>query len=76
MTVPRGASECVELCAEAGITLAVNQNMRYDQSVRAMKDLLRPRLARRAGPGDHRHAGHPALDAVEPRSCRRCPRSS
>ena len=34
------AKECVELCARAGITLAVNQNMRYDQSVRAMKDLL------------------------------------
>ncbi len=33
--------ECVELCREAGILLAVNQNMRYDQSVRAMKDLLR-----------------------------------
>jgi predicted dehydrogenase len=34
------ARECVELCAAAGITLAVNQNMRYDQSVRALKDLL------------------------------------
>jgi predicted dehydrogenase len=34
------AKECVDLCAEAGITLAVNQNMRYDQSVRALKDLL------------------------------------
>src|SRR5438477_6089390 len=34
------AKECVELCTRAGITLAVNQNMRYDQSVRAMKDLL------------------------------------
>src|SRR5262249_58590899 len=36
----REAKECVELCAQAGITLAVNQNMRYDQSVRALKDLL------------------------------------
>jgi predicted dehydrogenase len=36
----REAQECVALCAEAGVTLAVNQNMRYDQSVRAMKDLL------------------------------------
>ena len=35
------AKECVDLCAKAGITLAVNQNMRFDQSVRAMKDLLR-----------------------------------
>jgi len=39
MTV-REASACVALCARAGIALAVNQNMRYDQSVRAMKDLL------------------------------------
>jgi len=36
----REAKECVELCARAGITLAVNQNMRYDQSVRALKDVL------------------------------------
>jgi predicted dehydrogenase len=36
----REARECVEQCAAAGVTLAVNQNMRYDQSVRAMKDLL------------------------------------
>jgi predicted dehydrogenase len=34
------AKECVDLCAAAGITLAVNQNMRYDQSVRALRDLL------------------------------------
>src|SRR5262249_29566939 len=32
----REARECVDLCNEAGITLAVNQNMRYDQSVRAL----------------------------------------
>lgn len=37
----REARECVDLCAAAGITLAVNQNMRYDQSVRALMDLLR-----------------------------------
>jgi predicted dehydrogenase len=36
----REARECVELCAKAGIVLAVNQNMRYDQSVRALKDIL------------------------------------
>src|SRR5579871_6000776 len=35
------ARDCVERCAAAGIVLAVNQNMRYDQSVRACKDLLR-----------------------------------
>ncbi len=36
----REAMECVALCADTGVTLAVNQNMRYDQSVRALKDLL------------------------------------
>lgn len=34
------AKEIVDLCKCAGITLAVNQNMRYDQSVRACKDLI------------------------------------
>src|SRR5438105_5960090 len=34
------AKECVELCTKAGIRLAVSQNMRYDQSVRALKDIL------------------------------------
>ena len=34
------ACEIVRLCREAGITLAVNQNMRYDQSVRACRSLL------------------------------------
>ena len=34
------ALEAVECCERAGITLAVNQNMRYDQSVRAAKTLL------------------------------------
>ena len=32
--------DLVERCARANIKLAVNQNMRYDQSVRACKDLL------------------------------------
>jgi predicted dehydrogenase len=36
----REARVCVDLCAAAGIVLAVNQNMRYDQSVRALKDIL------------------------------------
>ena len=35
------AVEIVELCEGAGITLGVNQNMRYDQSVRALHSLLR-----------------------------------
>lgn len=34
------ACEIVRICDEAGITLAVNQNMRHDHSVRAGKDLL------------------------------------
>ena len=34
------AVESVSACESAGITLAVNQNMRYDQSVRAAKTLL------------------------------------
>jgi predicted dehydrogenase len=34
------ARRCVEACQKAGVALAVNQNMRYDHSVRAMKDLL------------------------------------
>ncbi|HEX6985325.1 MAG TPA: Gfo/Idh/MocA family oxidoreductase [Planctomycetaceae bacterium] len=34
------AKEIVRLCREAGITLAVNQNMRFDQSIRACKSLL------------------------------------
>ncbi|MBM80536.1 MAG: oxidoreductase [Planctomycetaceae bacterium] len=34
------AAEIVRLCQEAGITLAVNQNMRFDHSIRACKDLL------------------------------------
>ncbi len=34
------AVEAVRLCEEADITLAVNQNMRYDPSVRAAKALL------------------------------------
>ena len=34
------ACQIVQMCAAAGITLAVNQNMRYDQSIRACRDLL------------------------------------
>ncbi|HUR44612.1 MAG TPA: Gfo/Idh/MocA family oxidoreductase [Candidatus Saccharimonadales bacterium] len=35
------ALQSVRACEEAGIVLAVNQNMRYDQSVRAAQTLLR-----------------------------------
>ena len=34
------ARDLVERCERAGVVLGVNQNMRYDQSVRALKDLL------------------------------------
>ena len=34
------AREIVRLCDEAGLVLGVNQNMRYDQSIRACKRLL------------------------------------
>ncbi len=34
------ACEIVALCAGKGICLAVNQNMRFDQSIRALKSLL------------------------------------
>ena len=36
----RDALALVEACEQAGIVLAVNQNMRYDQSIRALKTLL------------------------------------
>ena len=34
------ASEIVGLCGDAGIKLGVNSNMRYDQSIRALKSIL------------------------------------
>lgn len=34
------AREIVQLCEDAGVALGVNQNMRYDQSIRALKALL------------------------------------
>src|SRR5947209_8374790 len=34
------ARATVEFCRERGVVLAVNQNMRYDQSIRALKTLL------------------------------------
>lgn len=34
------AAQIVRICREAGIVLAVNQNMRYDQSIRACHSLL------------------------------------
>lgn len=51
------AKEIVRLCKDAGIVLAVNQNMRYDHSVRACKDLL-----------DKRLLGEPVLATIDMRA--------
>ncbi len=51
------AISVVETCERAGIVLAVNQNMRYDQSIRALKTLLER--------GD---LGEPVLATIEMRA--------
>ncbi len=51
------AKRIVELCEDAGIVLGVNQNMRYDHSVRACKSLL-----------DGGHLGDPVLATVNMRA--------
>jgi predicted dehydrogenase len=51
------AREIVHLCKEAGITLAVNHNMRYDQSIRALKTLL-----------NRGYLGEPVLATIEMRA--------
>ena len=51
------ATKMVDLCREAGVTLAVNQNMRYDQSIRALKCLL-----------DRGDLGDPVLATIEMRA--------
>jgi hypothetical protein len=51
------AVEIVRLCKEAGIRLAVNQNMRYDQSIRACKFLL-----------DRADLGQPVFGSIEMRA--------
>ena len=53
----REALAVVESCERAGIALAVNQNMRYDQSIRALKTLLER--------GD---LGEPVLATIEMRA--------
>ncbi len=47
----------VTACDRAGMLLQVNQNMRYDQSVRALKSLL-----------DNRVLGEPVLASIEMRA--------
>jgi predicted dehydrogenase len=51
------AKEIVGLCERAGVTLAVNQNMRYDHSIRACKCLL-----------ERGHLGEPVLATIEMRA--------
>lgn len=51
------ALEIVELCEEAGMVLGVNQNMRYDQSIRACKCILQRGLL-----------GEPVLATIEMRA--------
>ncbi|MBI5759813.1 MAG: Gfo/Idh/MocA family oxidoreductase [Planctomycetales bacterium] len=51
------AREIVRLCEDAGIALAVNQNMRHDQSVRACKDLFQRGLL-----------GEPVLGTIDMRA--------
>lgn len=53
----RQAKEIVQICADADILLGVNQNMRYDQSARACKDLLR-----------RGYLGEPVLATIEMRA--------
>lgn len=53
----RDAEEIVELCSHRGIRLAVNQNMRYDQSIRALKTILQ-----------RQYLGTPVLATVEMRA--------
>lgn len=51
------AAQIVELCAKAGVKLGVNSNMRYDQSMRALKTLL-----------DAGYLGTPVLATIEMRA--------
>jgi predicted dehydrogenase len=53
----RNASEVVLACERAGVRLGVNQNMRYDQSIRALKTVLR-----------RGYLGEPVLGTIEMRA--------
>ena len=53
----KDALRAVEACERAGITLAVNQNMRFDQSVRAAKSLL-----------DQNYLGEPIMASIDMRA--------
>jgi predicted dehydrogenase len=51
------AAQIVECCSRHGIPLVVNQNMRYDQSIRALKTIL-----------DRGYLGSPVLATIEMRA--------
>jgi predicted dehydrogenase len=51
------AKEIVQQCRRAGVTLAVNQNMRYDQSIRALHCLLQ-----------RNYLGEPVLATIDMRA--------
>jgi len=51
------ARKSVNLCREAGIKLAINSNMRYDQSMRALKTIL-----------DKGYLGEPVFATIEMRA--------
>jgi predicted dehydrogenase len=51
------AQEIVRMCEEAGIALGVNQNMRYDQSIRVCKSIL-----------DRGYLGEPILATIDMRA--------
>jgi predicted dehydrogenase len=51
------ARAVVRACDDAGIVLGVNQNMRYDQSIRALKTIL-----------DRGYLGEPVLGTIEMRA--------
>jgi predicted dehydrogenase len=54
---PAEGQALVAACERAGVALQVNQNMRYDQSIRACKTLL-----------DHGELGEPVLATIELRA--------
>lgn len=51
------AAQIVRICQERGLVLAVNQNMRYDRSIRMLKTLIR-----------EGHLGEPVLATIEMRA--------
>jgi len=52
-----GGEEAVDVCNSAGVKLAVNSNMRYDQSIRALKTVL-----------DAGYLGEPVLATIDMRA--------